>query len=613
MNEMLSLLLQAAEKRLLRPLDIQFARLIAPESQPALLLAAACVSAEAGEGHVCLPLSNLCEANLFAGRQPALAQAIWQAAGAPDDWPARLADWPAVSDGSRVTPLVLSHQRLYLHRLWQSEGRVADFFAAQEVKNAFDIQAAGEVLNTLFGDQPEDWQKIAAAVALTRKTAVISGGPGTGKTTTVAKLLAALIRLHPGALRIQLAAPTGKAAARLTESLGKALQDLAVSDEERRRFPAEATTLHRLLGAQPDTQRMRYHAGNPLHLDVLVVDEASMVDLPMMAKLIAALPGHARVIFLGDRDQLASVEAGAVLGDICRCTEGGYSLARAEQLARLTGCALEGSEDAQAPSVRDSICLLQKSYRFDATSGIGQLAKAINRGDAAQVNTLFTSACADVSYQTLNSAEAYQTMLDEVAQGYQPFLQLIREQAPPAEVIAAFGRYQLLCALREGPFGVQGLNQRIEQRLMQLQRIRRPGVGSRWYAGRPVMISRNDSALGLFNGDIGITLRDEEGNLRVFFPLPDGSIKAIQPSRLPSHETAWVMTVHKSQGSEFDHTALVMPTQFLPVLTRELVYTAITRARRQLTIYSERGVFQRAVQQQTQRRSGLVERLAAGG
>lgn len=609
MSDMLSLLLQAVEKRLLRPLDIQFARLVATESQPALLLAAACVSAEAGEGHVCLPLSNLCEDSLFAGRQPALAQAIWQAAGAPDDWPSRLADWPAVSDGSRVTPLVLSNQRLYLHRLWHSEGRVADFFAVQEIKTAFDMRAAGDVLNSLFGDQPENWQKIAAAVALTRKTAVISGGPGTGKTTTVAKLLAALIRLNPGALRIQLAAPTGKAAARLTESLGRALQDLAVSDEERRRFPAEATTLHRLLGAQPDTQRLRYHAGNPLHLDVLVVDEASMVDLSMMAKLIAALPAHARVVFLGDRDQLASVEAGAVLGDICRCTESGYSLARAEQLALLTGCTLQGSDDGQAPVVRDSICLLQKSYRFDASSGIGQLAKAINRGDAEQVRAVFAAAHDDVSYQTLNSAEAYQVMLDEVAQGYQPFLQLIQQQADPAEVIAAFGRYQLLCALRDGPFGVQGLNQRIEQRLMQLQRIRRPGIGSRWYAGRPVMITRNDSSLGLFNGDIGITLRDEEGNLKVFFPLPDGSIKAIQPSRLPSHETAWVMTVHKSQGSEFDHTALVMPTQFLPVLTRELVYTAITRARKQLTIYSEPGVFQRAVQLQTQRRSGLVERL----
>ncbi|MCJ7927165.1 MULTISPECIES: exodeoxyribonuclease V subunit alpha [Pantoea] len=613
MSDMLSLLLQAVEKRLLRPLDIQFARLVATESQPALLLAAACISAEAGEGHVCLPLSNLCEDSLFAGRQPALAQAIWQAAGKPDDWPSLLADWSAVSNGSRVTPLVLSNQRLYLHRLWHSEGRVADFFAAQDVKTAFDMRAAGDVLNSLFGDQPENWQKIAAAVALTRKTAVISGGPGTGKTTTVAKLLAALIRLNPGALRIQLAAPTGKAAARLTESLGRALQDLAVSDEERRRFPAEATTLHRLLGAQPDTQRLRYHAGNPLHLDVLVVDEASMVDLSMMAKLIAALPAHARVVFLGDRDQLASVEAGAVLGDICRCTESGYSLARAEQLALLTGCTLQGSDDGQAPVVRDSICLLQKSYRFDASSGIGQLAKAINLGDAEQVRAVFAAAHDDVSYQTLNSAEAYQVMLDEVAQGYQPFLQLIRQQADPAEVIAAFGRYQLLCALRDGPFGVQGLNQRIEQRLMQLQRIRRPGIGSRWYAGRPVMITRNDSALGLFNGDIGITLRDEEGNLKVFFPLPDGSIKAIQPSRLPSHETAWVMTVHKSQGSEFDHTALVMPTQFLPVLTRELVYTAITRARKQLTIYSEPGVFQRAVQLQTQRRSGLVERLGETG
>ncbi|SUB15260.1 Exodeoxyribonuclease V alpha chain [Pantoea agglomerans] len=164
---------------------------MAPESQPGLLLAAACVSADAGEGHVCLPLSNLCEANLFAGRQPALAQAIWHAAGAPEDWTARFADWSAVSDGSLVTPLVLSNQRLYLHRLWQSEGRVANFFAAQEVKTAFDMHAAGDVLNSLFDDQPENWQKIAAAVALTRKTAVISGGPGTGKTTTVAKLLAA--------------------------------------------------------------------------------------------------------------------------------------------------------------------------------------------------------------------------------------------------------------------------------------------------------------------------------------------------------------------------------------------------------------------------------------
>jgi len=612
MSGITALLQQAVELRLLRSLDVQFALLLADDTQPARLLAAACLSAEAGEGHVCLPLSQLSREGLFNGRHPELAQAIWLAAGEPQDWTQILAGWPALSNSNneQAAPIVLTEGRLYLHRLWHHEGQVARFFQAQSAPQAFPDGEVRAVLDNLFGTEPDDWQKIAAAVALTQKTAVISGGPGTGKTTTVAKLLAALIRLSQGALRIQLAAPTGKAAARLTESLGKALQKLPVSDTERQRFPAEATTLHRLLGAQPETQRLRYHAGNLLHLDVLVVDEASMVDLGMMANLIAALPPQARVIFLGDRDQLASVEAGAVLGDICRCAEAGYSVARAAQLSALTGCQVEGHDDDSAPAVRDAICLLRKSYRFDANSGIGKLAAAVNAGEPKAVDAAFNAGFSDISRQPLNDGEAYQAMLNDIAEGYRPFLRLVSQRAQPAEILHAFGRYQLLCALREGPFGVQGLNQRIEQKLMQMQLIRRPQGGSRWYQGRPVMVTRNDSALGLFNGDIGIALFDDEGLLKVFFPLPDGSIKAVQPSRLPAHDTAWSMTVHKSQGSEFDHTALVMPAQFLPVLTRELIYTAITRARKQLTLYSDEGVFRRAVQLRTQRRSGLLDRLS---
>ena len=609
MSSMTALLTQAVALRLLRPLDVQFAQLLADDSQPARLLAAACLSAEVGEGHVCLPLSQLNQNQLFKGRHPELAQAIWQTAGEPEAWQTVFANWPALSSREQAAPIVLSEHRLYLHRFWHNEGQVANFFLEQSAPQQFQAEKVREVLDALFGTQPDDWQKIAAAVALTQKTAVISGGPGTGKTTTVAKLLAALIRLNEGALRIQLTAPTGKAAARLTESLGKALQALPVSETERLRFPAEATTLHRLLGAQPETQRLRYHAGNLLHLDVLVVDEASMVDLGMMANLIAALPPQARVIFLGDRDQLASVEAGAVLGDICRCAESGYSPVRAAQLNALTKCEVVGNDDDSAPAVRDAICLLRKSYRFDANSGIGKLAAAVNVGDPHAVEAAFMAGFTDIARQPLNDGEAYQTMLADIAEGYRPFLRLVSQHAEPAEIIAAFGRYQLLCALREGPFGVQGLNQRIEQKLMQLQLIRRPQGGSRWYQGRPVMVTRNDSALGLFNGDIGITLLDEEGLLKVFFPLPDGSIKAVQPSRLPAHDTAWAMTVHKSQGSEFEHTALVLPAQFLPVLTRELIYTAITRARKQLTIYSDEGVFRRAVQLRTQRRSGLLDRL----
>lgn len=609
MSGIVALLQQASELRLFRSLDIQFARMIAPEDHPALMLAAACVSAEAGEGHVCLPLAQFTEQSLFDGRQPELARQLWLAAGEPD-WLDLLQNSEAVGDGSTATPLVLHQQRLYLHRMWQSEGDVARFIGREAAPAAFDPQLLRATLDRQFGQQPDDWQKIAAAVAITRQISVISGGPGTGKTTTVAKLLATLLSLSDATLRIRLAAPTGKAAARLTESLGKALQRLEVSNEEKQRFPAEATTLHRLLGAVPGSQRMRYHAGNPLHLDLLVVDEASMVDLPMMANLIAALPSQARVIFLGDRDQLASVEAGAVLGDICRCAEAGYSLARAQELSILTGCLIAGREDRQAPPVRDSICLLRKSYRFDASSGIGQLALAVNAGDTRQVDAVFAADYADIARFTLGSSEAYQHLLNACVAGYHDYLSRLAAGAPPADVLDAFSRFQLLCALREGPFGVMGLNERIEVSLQKVGLIRRsPGAANKWYPGRPVMIARNDSALGLFNGDIGIAMLDEEQALKVFFPLPDGSIKAVQPSRLPPHDTAYAMTVHKSQGSEFDHTVLVLPNQFTPVLTRELVYTAITRAKLRLTLYAEQNVLNSAVKMRTLRRSGLVERL----
>ncbi len=612
---MIALLEQAQALGVLRPLDLQFARVVAGSDEPEMLLAAACLSAEAGAGHVCLMLEQLLPENLFDGRQPELAQAAWLAAGQLDvvGWQRRLSASAAVGDGSTAMPMVLQQQRLYLQRMWQNEGEVAEFISSDSLPQAVEEAELRAILDQLFGeatDEP-DWQKIAAAVAATRRIAVISGGPGTGKTTTVAKLLAALVQLAEGRrLRIQLAAPTGKAAARLTESLGSAGKQLALTPEQRALFPTEASTLHRLLGAQPNSQRMRYHSGNRLHLDVLVVDEASMVDLPMMARLIAALPAQARVIFLGDRDQLASVEAGAVLGDICRFAEQGYSVARAEQLSRLTGCLLQGESAQAEAAVRDSLCLLRKSYRFDANSGIGQLASAVNTGNGKLALAALDGRFSDVSGYPLAETQDYQALLDACVTGYRDYLQQVVAGADAVAVLAAFGRFQVLCALREGPFGIAGLNERIETGLQRAGLIqRKPGAAGRWYSGRPVMIGRNDSALGLFNGDIGIALRDETGELRVHFQLPDGSIKSVQPSRLPAHETAYAMTVHKSQGSEFDHTVLVLPNHFLPVLTRELVYTAITRARRQLSLYAIDAVLMRAIRTPTQRRSGLAERL----
>ncbi|EKN4844222.1 exodeoxyribonuclease V subunit alpha [Yersinia enterocolitica] len=629
---MMTLLEQAVRDHLLRPLDVQFSRMIAGDNDPMLQLAAAVLSTEAGAGHVCLPLSYLQPDQLFGGRQPALSQALWQAVGMPDQlhWIQKLNSSPAVSDGSQPTPLVLQNDRLYLQRMWQYEGDVVRFIASDNMASLINKTSDGsgtrdvneillrDTLDRLFGpaENEVDWQKVAAAVAATRRISVISGGPGTGKTTTVAKLLTALIQLSQGQrLRIQLAAPTGKAAARLTESLGNAIRQLSLTDDERKLFPDQASTLHRLLGAQPNSQRLRYHRGNPLNLDVLVVDEASMVDLPMMARLIAALPTKAQVIFLGDRDQLASVEAGAVLGDICRFAELGYSEPRAKQLSRLTGCILVGNipigeVEADAVNVRDSLCLLRKSYRFDEKSGIGQLALAVNAGRYRDALTVFNGTYSDIERFSLTDPDDYQVLLEDCAAGYQHYLELAAAGADAVDVLAAFGRYQLLCALRAGPFGVSGLNERIEQLLHRKRLIERtPGPSGRWYVGRPVMIGLNDSTLGLFNGDIGIALPDPEGELRVHFQLPDGNIKSVQPSRLPSHETAYAMTVHKSQGSEFEHTALVLPNTFMPVLTRELVYTAITRARQRLTLYCSDTVLSHAIRTPTLRVSGLVERL----
>lgn len=597
---MQALLLEAVEQRLLRHLDVQFAMMVAGE-EPAVMLAAAILSKDAGEGHVCLPLSRLA----VDEKMPPALQACFALLGETVDWGAILLSSAAVSGTDTGTPMILIGERLYLNRLWRNELTVARFFSETNAPLPCDEAQLRHVLDTLFtSDDETDWQKVAAAVALTRRISVISGGPGTGKTTTVAKLLAALIQLSgEQKCRIRLAAPTGKAAARLTESLGGALQKLPLTGERLALFPNEASTLHRLLGAQPGSQRLRYHAGNPLHLDVLVVDEASMIDLTMMSRLIDALPPHARVIFLGDRDQLSSVEAGAVLGDICTYASLGYTAERAEELARLTGCSLASENHSLAGALRDSLCLLQKSYRFGSSSGIGQLAAAVNRGDRHTTCAVFDGTFTDIEKKSLQSGEEYQAMLDDALLGYQHFLTGVQQQSTPEQVIAAFGEYQLLCALREGPFGVSGLNDRLEQLLAQKRKIYRT-PHSRWYEGRPVMISRNDSALGLFNGDIGIALDRGQG-LRVWFQMPDGSVKSFQPSRLPEHETAWAMTVHKSQGSEFNHAALILPTQLSPVITRELIYTAITRARQRLSLYTDERVLVQAIATRTERRSGL--------
>lgn len=589
-------------------LDVHFAGFIgglASHGRDAAALAAALVSRAVGQGHVCVELEA------YAGRPVASEAGTQRLAPELTVWRSELLSSGVVAMPGGEAPLILdAANRLYLARYWQYQRDIAQYLCSQAgQKRTVDPARLADGLQRLFPERESpNWQQLAAAIAVLNGFCVISGGPGTGKTTTVTRLLALLCEQAGNVpLRIALAAPTGKAAARLSESIKLARQRLALPTEVVDRIPDQALTLHRLLGIVPGKALPRHHRDNPLSLDVLVVDEASMIDLPMMARLVYALSPLTRLILLGDKDQLASVEAGNVLGDLCDSgQQHGYSAALCQQLAPLTGVSLSAEP---GPAMQDHIVVLRRSYRFDAHSGIGHLARAVNDGQAEQAQAILTDPhYHDVAWLTPVQNDFVTTLSLRVAQGYRGYL----NADTPEQALRQFEQYRLLCALREGPYGVVQLNQLAEQALASRGLVR---PRERWYRGRPVMVTRNDYAMQLFNGDIGIVWPDPSADqrLRVFFQAADGSLRRILPQRMPEHETVYAMTIHKSQGSEFDAVTLILPDEPGAALSRELVYTGLTRARKGLEIWSRAEVLMAAIAQPTQRVSGLREAIWAEG
>nr|WP_322941950.1 exodeoxyribonuclease V subunit alpha [Pseudomonas sp. s4] len=662
--ELFALLSTWSERGWLRELDRALAQLFAeldPQTSPLLLLGAALASHQLGQGHVCLDLAATLANPDFTLSLPPEGEDAEETMILPSQVLAGLSleSWLAACTGSSLlesegAPLVLSGTCLYMRRYWNYERQVAGDIARRLQANAAAPADLAARLASLFpeplmvdGQRLTDWQKLACAMAAQGRFTLITGGPGTGKTTTVVRLLALLQEAAMATgepLRLSLAAPTGKAAARLTESIGAQVQSLVLDEEVREQIPTLVTTLHRLLGSRPGSRHFRHDAANPLPLDVLVVDEASMIDLEMMASLLDALPAHARLILLGDKDQLASVEAGAVLGDLCREAEsGGYSETTRAWLESQTGERLE--DPALVPgdkALAQHIVMLRHSRRFGSGSGIGRLARAVNQGDAQTARATLAAGADGLHVLRLSGEQDRglgrllidgQGAGESRPQGYAHYLQVMQAQRPTSDageqawdewagkVLAAFDQFQLLCAVRKGAWGVEALNERIAEALVR-RKLLEQAYG--WYEGRPVLVTRNDYSLGLMNGDIGIALRLPEPPespgapvrevLRVVFPRNDGSgtLRHILPSRLSAVETVFAMTVHKSQGSEFAHCALILPDSLNPVLTKELVYTGITRARHWFSLIESRaGIFEQAVQRRVERRSGLREALEA--
>lgn len=550
-------------------------------------------------GHVCLAL---------AGHEAATQRRLLLASG--------VVGTPAAP---AAKPLILDEDgRLYLHRYFDYERRLAQRLMRAATAAPVTVDAATCArLQALFagnavapGAAGIDGQQLATALALRGRLTVISGGPGTGKTTTVVNLLACLLAQNPNC-RIALAAPTGKAAARMTEALRARAAHLP--PDLRQRLPTESSTVHRLLGVTPAPGGFVHHAGHRLAIDALVVDEASMLDLALATRLLEAVPETARIILLGDKDQLAAVESGAVFAEIgadptlgTNCRDGLAAICGIDAQQIVTPA------PARASVLQDSVVWLTHNFRFDADSALGQLAAHVNAARVAPalaaLAALREGGDASVRWFDGDDAAAWQCLHD----GYAPCFAALA--AAPGDIDAfarAFAAFRALCAVREGPHGVQAVNERVTRQARHRLGALDAEPHSPWYPGRPVMVLRNDPALKLFNGDIGLTLPDAAagGALRVFFPDVRGGWRAVAPLRLPAHQTAYAMTVHKAQGSEFDAVLLLLPAQGSRVLTRELLYTALTRARLRVALCAGAEVLASAMRNPTRRDSGLLTRL----
>lgn len=554
------------------------------------------------QGHTCLALDTIPTSLMNHDNQRALPEAL-----AASDLVAVVTP----NNDTAVRPLVLDGERLYLQRYHAYETQLTDrlrtLMAAEPSPVEIGRLKPGHGLFAADPHNPEatNWQAIAAFAALRHRFTVISGGPGTGKTYTIVRLLRVLIEsaAEDATPLIALAAPTGKAAARMVESVRNGLDEMdadATFDTRiKEHVPQNARTLHRLLGLTGATTRPRFNADNPLPYDVVIVDEASMVDLPMMAKLADAIRDDARLILLGDRYQLASVESGSVLAEIC--AHAGVNRFTAAQQQAASDLLTTPNEPASHP-LADHVVTLQTSRRFNADSTIGQLAAAVNAGDVETAHKLLVAGHDDLVYYARTDVAAINELVKQLADEYA----ILCEISDPTLALAQLGKQSVLTAVRQGPTGSETLNAAITERIARRFDF---NPQTPWYHGRPVMIRQNDYKTGLYNGDVGIALKNQNGQLRVWF-MGDHGLRAFLPSALPAHDSVYAMTIHKSQGSEFDSVTLVLPNYDVPVLTRELFYTGLTRARERLVVYAAQPVLAGTVGHRVKRDSGLAERLA---
>ncbi len=587
------------ESGFITSLEVEFTRFllqISPdESEKVLLAASACVYAQSN-GHVCLDFQKWEEEFLF--NEPGTDIQITEAL--KNDWISALKNSDLVSSGKELQPLVLEDDRLYLQRFWKYEEELAEWMK-EKSSVVHDIsEKKKKVLRSLLvplGDLFEtNWQHLAVMLSFLKDLVIISGGPGTGKTYTVLNIIAAHKMAHAGKpFRIALAAPTGKAARRLMDSIEEGRENLPKEYQSEMDIPDSALTVHKLLGANFRGSQFKFNEQNKLPYDMVVIDEASMLDITMWVRLIRSIGSTTKLVVLGDKDQLASVEAGSILGDICG-GENTFSPAISTYVADINGMKL--STTNAKPMINDCVVFLTKSYRFGEESGIGTFAQAVNASDAQQaLSILKDPKSGDINW-VQPTAKNLKTVVSKYAVDH--FEDYVRVEEE--ERLEASNRKKILCVLRKSDYGVEILNQRIEHQIRQNLNLL---TAQEWYEGRIVMATRNDAVLKVRNGEIGIYKEGDPGSIRF---EGEQAIK-ISSNRLKEYEPAFSITIHKSQGSEFEEVAILLPSQINTILSKEILYTAVTRARRSTLIIASEEIIKKTIERSVSRNSGVRNKI----
>ncbi|QJC30141.1 exodeoxyribonuclease V subunit alpha [Enterobacteriaceae endosymbiont of Plateumaris sericea] len=585
---MYSFLKKLYKNNFIRLIDVQFAYILTSKNEPYLMFIVAYLSYFISKGNVCLPLFRFSIKKILKNNNIFLSKKEIVFIDNIIKMKKKLLDYTIISNGDKVTPLVIQNNCLYLYRTWKSE----NIIIKNLINNYYVLPKQNnikKILNILF-DSSDIWQKISVAIAFTHKISIITGSPGTGKTHIIAKLIIFFIKMYSIPLKIKIVASTGKAANRLTESINQYFikNNFLITKEEKKNIPYKATTIHHLLKINMYNKKTVYNINNKLVVDLLIIDEASMIDLTLMSIILNILSTNSKLILLGDDNQLPPIEMGYIFKDLCNFKKFNFTKKYSEWLYDTTNYNIKKKNNNQRFFLRNCISLLQHNYRYEYNSGISQLAILIKEGNTKKTKELFMNhKFNDVKYININTEKKYKLMILQFVLEYKKYFNYLNKKNNIHDIFNFFSKYQILCAIKHGLFGTKEINAQLENAFLKKNILNNTCKENNWYIGRPIIITQNNSFLNLYNGDVGITFLDKLDNeLKVKFHLSNGKYHNILINNLPKYDLSYAITVHKSQGSEFNNISLVLPNKYSSILTRELIYTAITRSKSKISIYS---------------------------